>query len=219
MAGVENAFAGIVITAETFNPSIFTETWLAANGILPSESLVGVRTFSPEIAQFQTSDMQVVVLPPKFQMTFGIHGKTGDFAAPREVAKRVVALLPHTPYRGLGLNFDYFISPTDGRDISVYSRAAFGEGKGKLLEEFAAPDAKFGRHMSKDHGSARLKLEAKPVRAGPDMKELMHFSFNFDHSLSEISASTRTEKIAGMIDAWEGLREYSARLVALAAEP
>ncbi len=218
MPTIENAFAGIVLTAQTFNPSIFTETWLTQNDLVPADAFVGMRVFSPEAAQFQTASFQVLVIPPKMQITFGIHGNAGGADLPQRIATRTVELLPHTPYQALGLNFDYFVAQPEGQDFSGYTRALFGEGQNSILGEFSAADARFGRYLSKDHGEARLKLDIKPVQAGPEgeRKDVLQFSLNFHHDVSSFSLDERVARLAQMISRWASLRDYAERLVNLA---
>ena len=215
MSTVENAFAGIVLSAQTFNPSIFTETWLTQNGIVPADAFVGVRVFSAEVAQFQTSHLQVLVIPPKMQITFEIHGVDIDSDLPQQIAKRTVELLPHTPYQALGLNFDFFVAPPNGQNFNDYNRALLGNGNNSLLREFAPPDAKFGRYFSKDHEGARLKLDIKPVQAGPEKKDLLQFSFNFHYEVSQLDPEDRVQKLTQVIGGWAPLREYAERLLNL----
>jgi hypothetical protein len=215
MPFIENSFAAIVITAQTFNPSIFTETWLTQNGIIPVEVFVGLRIFSAEVVQFQTSDLQVLVIPPKMQITFGIHGVSGDVELPRKIATRTIELLPHTPYLGLGLNFDFFVAQPSGQDFSTYNRVLLGSGDYRLFQEFSSSDSKFGRYFSKDHGEARLKLDIKPVQAGPEKKDLLQFSFNFHHEVSKIDSTDRVGKLTQMIGNWDALRQYAQRLIEL----
>lgn len=210
---VENAFAGIVLTAQSFNPSIFTETWLDKNGILSADSLDGMRVFSPEVSQFQMKECQVLVIPPKLQITFRIHQIAGEFEVQRNIASRTVELLPHTPYQALGLNFDFFVSFPDEKDFNAYNRALLGTGDYHLLQEFSAADAKFGRYFSKDHGDARLRLDIKPVKGGPHNKDLLQFSFNFHHNVRELDLSERAKRLIDFIAAWASLRDYSQRLV------
>lgn len=210
---IENAFSGIVLTAQSFNPSIFTETWLDRNDIIRADSLEGLRVFSPEIAQFQTEEVQVLVVPPKMQITFRIHEITGEFEIPRKIAIRTVELLPHTPYQALGLNFDFFVSFPDEKDFNAYNRTLLGTGDYQLLQEFSAADAKFGRYFSKDHGDARLRLDVKPVKGGPHNKDLLKFSFNFHHDVTQIDLSERAKRLIELIGTRASLQNYSARLV------
>jgi len=210
---VENAFAGIVLTAQSFNPSIFTETWLDKNGVLAASSLEGIRVFSPEVAQFQTKECQVLVIPPKMQITFPIHRVEGDFEVQRNIAVRTIEVLPHTPYQALGLNFDFFVSFPAEKDFNAYNRALLGSGDYQLLQEFSSADAKFGRYFSKDHGPARLKLDIKPVKGGPQNKDLLQFSFNFHHDVAQLDLAERAKRLIEFIRGWSSLREYSERLV------
>ncbi len=212
---VENARAGIVLTAQTFNPSIFTETWLTQNDIVPGDAFVGVRIFSPEVVQFQTADLQVLVIPPKMQITFGIHGGTGGLELPQKIARRTLELLPHTPYQALGLNFDFLVAQPDGQDFNRYNRSVLGNGDNRLLTEFSALDAKFGRYFSKNHGESRLKLDIKPVQAGPESKNLLQFSFNFHHDVSQLDPEDRVCKLTRLIEDWASLQQYAERLVEL----
>ena len=215
MTLVENAFAGIVITAQTFNPSIFTEAWLTQNDVVPADVLSGLRVVSPELAQFQTSNLQVLVIPPKMQITFGIHDDGVHPEVPQQIAQRTVELLPHTPYQAIGLNFDFFVAQPSGQDFDDYDRALLGDGSNELLVEFSSPDAKFGRYFSKNHGEARLKLDIKPVQAGPEKKDLLKFSFNFHGEVSQLSREDRISKLTRLIGEWGPLRQYAQHLVEL----
>lgn len=214
MSAIENAFAGIVVTAQTFNPSIFTESWLARNCSVPVENLIGVRLFSPELAQFQTANVQVLVVPPKMQITFKFMG-TEDTDTPRRIASRTIEALPHTPYQALGLNFDFFVAQPKGQDFGAYDRALLGNGANKLIQEFTPSDARFGRYFSKNHGEARLRLDVKPVRAGPENREFLQFGFNFHHDVAQYAPEDRAGKLAQLIAGWGQLRQDAERMVTL----
>ena len=215
---IENAFSSIVLTAQSFNPSVFTETWLSEYRVLPADKLVGVRIFAPQVAQFQASQVQVLVAPPKMQITFPILAEGEDHELACGIASRTVELLPHTPYKALGLNFDYFVPSPEGQDFNEYDRVLFGDGASKLLAEFRTPDAKFGRYFSKAFGDARLKVDVKPVKAGPQNKDLLQFSLNFHHALPEVPLEERAKLLLRMISTWGKLRNYSERLVELGSQ-
>jgi hypothetical protein len=212
---IENAFSGIVLTAQTFNPSIFTETWLSQNDIIPAEALEGVRLFSPDVAQFQTPEVQVLVIPPKMQIRFSILEPTEVFEMPLKIASRTVELLPHTPYQALGLNFEYFVTQPESQNFNNYDRALLGSGDYKLLQEFSSKDAKFGRYFSKDYGESRFRLNIKPVKAGPDNKDMLEFSFNFHHDVARFDPIKRSEKLIELIGTWDSLRQYAQKLLEL----
>ena len=207
---IENVLDGIVLTAQSFNPSIFTETWLQKNDLLDTTKLVGMRLFSAQVAQFQTEDVHVVVVPPQMQITFP--DKAADVGVPRSFAIRVVELLPHTPYQALGINFDYFVSPPAEQEFVAYDRALLGTRGYALLGEFSAADARFGRYFSKDLGGARLRLDIRPVKAGPKNVDMLQFGFNFHHDLAGVEQSDRAEALVRFIGTWNALREYAEKL-------
>lgn len=207
---IENTLDGIVLTAQSFNPSIFTETWLQDNNILDTSKLVGMRVFSAAVAQFQTEEVHVVVVPPQLQITFS--DKSADVEVPRFFATRVVELLPHTPYQALGINFSYFLSQPAKQEFVAYDRALLGTGEYALLGEFSAADARFGRYFSKDLGSARLRLDIKPVKAGPTNADMLQFGFNFHHDLAGIEQSDRAKALVKFIGTWNALRKYAEKL-------
>ena len=74
---IEKTLGGIVVTAQTFNPSVFSEKWLQDSNLLDLGDLTGGRVFSPELTQFQTETFSVLVIPPKLQVTF-------DMAEPKQ---------------------------------------------------------------------------------------------------------------------------------------
>lgn len=215
---IENVSSGIILTARSFNPSIFTETWLARNEIIAPDSLEGVRIFSSQVVQFQTKEVQVLVVPTRVQILFSIKEITGEFEVPRKIAVRIVELLPQTPYQSLGLNFDFFVSSSDEKDFSADNRKLLGTGKCQLLQEFSATDARFGRYFSKGYNNARLRLDIKPIKVDSTKKEMLKFSFNFNHDIAEIDFSERVTKVVELIETWGALRDYSARLVEMGTQ-
>ena len=210
---IESASAAIVVTAQTFNPSIFTERWLDQNKIVETADFIGVRVFSPDLAQFQTPYLQVLILPPKMQVIFDLN-QQGTAEKPRALVGKVVKLLPHTPYQALGLNFDYFVGAATGLEFGDFNRRLFGCGPDPLSTEFGAPDARFGRYFSKQFGEARLKLNVVPVHVPPDNRERMQLSFNFHHDLAAQDQPERVEKLIRSLEAWERLKVCATELAA-----
>lgn len=225
MALVENAFASIVLTAQSFNPSIFTETWLGRNSILNVDSLKGARVFLSDIAKFETEEVDVLVVPNKMQITFGIHGVNGEFEIARKIPIRIIEVLPHTPYQALGINFDFYVMPPEEQDFLTYNRKLLGTGEYNLIQEFSVADARFGRYFSKDYENARLKLDIKPVikpepvKGGTSNRDLIQFSFNFHHEVSGIDLPERGQRLKDYLGNWSSLKDYATRLLELGAKP
>lgn len=210
---IENAIAGIIITAEVFNPSIFSETWLVEKKIIPYDAFTGIRIFSPELVQFNALNTQVLIIPQQMQITFPINDENANCDFQRKVAAESIELLPQTPYKALGINFDYFVSTPPEEDFIEYNHNLLGGGSNKLLEEFATKDSKFGRYFSKNYGESRLKLDIKPVKAGPGQKDLIRFSFNFHHDAIQEDQSRRIKKLVEQIESWCSLRDYAIKLL------
>jgi hypothetical protein len=211
---IENSTGSLVLTANVFNPSIFTEWWMVQNNLLPQDNMEGLRIFSSEMVQFQTPEMQVLITPPKVQIGFPIVNDT----TPSQVLDflvKIINLLPHTPYKGLGLNFDYFVVQPDGKDFGSFDRELFGCGNNVLLKEFNTADARFGGYFSKNYGEARLKLDIKPVTIiiMEDTRELLQFSLNFHHDLSIGPGTEITSILEKKLLTWRQNRDYSIQLV------
>ncbi len=215
---IEDASAALVLTAQSFNPSIITDTWLQHRSILSLDDLVGARVFSPDVTQFQTDQFQVLVILPKMQITFSTHNVENCIDGPRNVVTKIVKLLPHTPYKALGINFNYKISQPEKQDYATFNRALFGQGSCPLLDEFKEADARFGRYLSKNYGSARLRLDIKPIKPKPEKREFLSFDFNFHHDLEETARDTLPQEITRLLNTWDSLREYSETLVKICSD-
>ena len=201
---IENSFGSVVLTANVFNPSIFTEKWMARNELLPEADMVGMRVFSPEVVQFQTARMQVLITPPKVQISFQLSDEQSALQALAFLSK-TTELLPHTPFRGLGLNFDYFVAQPEGHDFRGFNRALFGYSENPLFREFDTADARFGGYFSKNHGQARLKLDIKPVTITESSadRELLLFSFNFHHDITSESGPDTVSTLKNRLVTWK----------------
>ncbi len=220
---INHAFAGIVIIAQSFNPSIFSETWLSKNFVVEPEHLMGTRFFAPEAARFQIDDKDTIVeiTPERLQILFKILGASANFDTQLNIPIQIVEALPHTPYQSMGINFDYFIELSNGQDFLKYNRSLLGTGEYKLLNEFAVPDARFGRYFSKDYRNARLKLSiipvTKPGKGSENSLDLVQFSFNYHFEVSSIDVEERSKKLCEYMRDWSSLKSYSEALVDLGA--
>lgn len=218
-----HAAAGIVIVAQSFNPSIFSETWLINNKVVELECLIGTRIFDPAVVTFQINDKETVVGidQQKLQISFKTLGIEGDFDRQLNVPIRVVELLHHIPYQAMGINFDFWMELAEGEDFLKYNRSLLGEGEYKLLKEFAAPDARFGKYLSRDYKGARLKLSIiptiKPAKGSESSLDLLQFSFNYHFEVSSIPMEDRSIKLLAYMREWQLIKSYSEKLVELGA--
>ncbi len=83
----------VVLVANSFNPSVFRETWLAEQGIIDPGSLKPGYIFSDQAAQLRTDKFTLSIMPG--QLTFA---PVGIEAQDLEPLRKVLLALPHTPW-------------------------------------------------------------------------------------------------------------------------
>jgi len=121
----------------------------------------------------------------------------------RKVGK-FVALLPHTPYVAVGLNFHFQVTP-ERLTMEAFTRGLFFSPRNPLHNFFDAPDAQFGGYASRDVMDCRLKLEVKPGfgqlinEDKPKHFVLMAFNFHTDLEKDE----KPVERIGSAIARWD----------------
>jgi hypothetical protein len=137
------ATANVVVLAHHFNPTITDQLWLSKNGIVTDGEMIPPFVFSDMVTHVQTSDFHLLIVPDKCQFTPAPSAK-----APQEtILARVGALvkmLPHTPYKALGMNFVWHWIP-DGVTSEQATRALFFVSERPLHKSFDVPGARFGR--------------------------------------------------------------------------
>ena len=68
---LHDLISNIVITANTFNMSIFSQIWLEKHGIFTEQELTAPNAiFAPGIMQIGTNGCHLLLLPERLQMTF-----------------------------------------------------------------------------------------------------------------------------------------------------
>ena len=175
-----------VVIAHQFNPSIVSQAWLMRHGILDqhgtvqdgsifTDMLVQVRSLQFHMLVL-TEQLQFVPAVPLEQQQQLIHDKIGT----------IVRALPETPYRAIGLNFNWHFIPDNG-DIPGLTRRLFCIADDPLYRRFSSQDARFGAYMSKDFAGFRMKLNIMPILlpipAPGDHR--LQFAFNFHCDFGE----------------------------------
>ncbi len=175
-----------VVVAHQFNPSIVSQAWLMKHGVLDKDGTIQDGSiFTDLLVQVRSSEFHMLLLPEQMQFV--------PVAPPEEQQKlllekvgTIIRELPHTPYRAVGLNFNWHLAPEDG-DISRLTRELFCVADRPLYQRFGSSDARFGAYLSKDFAGFRLKLDIKPINTplpGPPEHRLQ-FAFNFHCDLGE----------------------------------
>jgi hypothetical protein len=173
------ATANVVITANTFNMSIFNQLWLERNGIFTENELTSPdNAFVPVFVQVAGQTCHLLVVPERLQVTF----KDPEDPEPvLDKVRNIVGLLPETPYTALGLNAMWFLSMDDGDTIPGFTRRNFAVPGRALFNYFRDDgDSKFGTYVSKSFGDFRLRGDFKPVTVIGTDEEKVQLSFNFN---------------------------------------
>jgi len=215
MSWLENPPA-VVILARQFNLSILTRKWLSKNGLMPDdEDAVEGFLFSEQLVQVTTPEFALVVLPEQLQ--FIIREKANDpEKMVREILGQLITKLPHTPYKAIGVNFNWHFVPEEGGTESV-TRTMFFSAEKPIFQRFDDPTARFGTYMSRDFNTFRLKMNIHPIRVETEPgvgEDRIFFGFNFHQDVP-----TGEERVAELLvdglGKWADLRQEAMETIRL----
>jgi len=188
MARLESA--AVVIAANQFNPSVFSELWLFRHDIATAEELdqVESKIFSEAVVQVVTGTFNLTILP--HQLMFATKDPVDPTGLILERMGRLIDLVPHTPFQAVGVNFLWQIEPSSTRDMS---KRLFMPDDSPLLTEFSSPDCFFGGYLSKDILNCRLKLNIMPTteQAEGEKVHRLHMNFNFHKDIATLDHENR----------------------------
>lgn len=215
MAGLmslELVGSNTVIVAQQFNPSVMSQLWLVRNGLLNDDDFLPGCVFTDMLVQVRSREFQLVVVPPQCQFSPSVEVEREQEVIVAKVGS-IVRTLPHTPYRGIGLNFVWHLVPDDG-DVRSTSRALFFREDGPFHQDFTDENSRFGAYMSKDALGVRMKIDAKPIIVNQhqkDERELIQFACNFHTDIAPDDDGVA--KIEQVLGRWNEAREESSRIV------
>ncbi len=207
----------MVVVARNFNPSVTSQLWLARNGVVEEGDFLPGCIFTDLLVQVRTRRFSLLFTPEQLQFVPAPDEETPHVLMQRVIG-RVVRTLPHTPYRALGLNFTWHLTP-EGGDVAALSRQLFFTSGRPLFRDFDAPDASFGAYLSRDLLGFRLKLDVKPVtvtlpRGAAEQR--LQLLYNFHADLPE--GDEAVERIQQQLQRWGEAAEIARRGVASLGE-
>lgn len=179
--------SSVVVVAQSFNPSVTNQLWLVRNDVVPEGDFLPGCIFTDLLVQVRTKQFSLLFTPEQFQFV-PAPSEENPHALIQETIGRIVEMLPHTPYRALGLNFTWHLTP-EGGDVTALSRRLFYIAGRPLFRDFDAPDASFGAYLSRDLLGFRLKLDIKPMTVPPSTSgpaQRLQLLYNFHADLSEV---------------------------------
>src|SRR5579875_3202168 len=204
-----SAGSTVVVVAQQFNPSVISQLWLVQHGLLGEDEFQPGCIFTDMFVQVRSRQFHMLVVPEQLQFVPNVPaGEEQDLLVDK--VGTIIQTLPHTPFRALGLIFNWFLVPPDG-DVAKLTRQLFFREEPALYRHFATEDAHFGAYLSKDSLGFRLKLDAKPILVpgenGPQARVL--FAFNFHADLKEDSA----QQIQTCLLQWDNARREAEILI------
>lgn len=212
---IQPAGAALVVTAQSFNPSIFSQVWLVREVGVDEKCFTGTTVVSPQAAQHELGNMQILVIPARLQVTV----KPGDddaASAAAELVTKVVEKLPHTPFQAVGMNFDYLLMFASTEEFVAKDRALFLTQTTPLKGFFDQPDARYGGYYSRNVGDVRLKLDIKPRDPSGEVGigEHLMLNFNFHLALSNGADRPSWQRVADTLGRWAEFRDLTKQLLA-----
>lgn len=207
--------ASAVVVAQNFNPPIISQIWLDRHGIVPECAFRPGTIFTDMLVRVQADEFQLLVTPDQCQFT-----PKGERDAQSIVVEKlgaIVRLLPHTPFRGLGLNFSWHLR-ADEPEVRALSRKLFYVENGPLHQMFQDDGARFGGYLSKDSHGFRLKLDVKPA-SGEINGETVHFlQFAFNYHADIYNHTDPAGAIEGLLSKWNEVCKESSLIASRATE-
>ena len=208
--------ANVVVAAEKFNPSILTEFWLIKHKVMAEDAKTGNWIFSPMMVSVSTHEFAILAVPDRLQFT--LTNPAGDAQnLVEEKVGRIVDLLPHTPYRGLGFNFAWIATPKDLNGFVDRLRQMFMKEGCPPYDEFATPDARFGAYLSKDIFEFRMRLDIKPVKRLQDGAQLEALVYNFNFH-KDLQTDLVQDQISDALCRWTAIKDISRQVFERATE-
>lgn len=210
----------VVLAANDINLSIFRPLWLQKNNIITEQELSGQIVITPVAVQIPTRHFELSILPNRIQMIC-----PSPYAEMESDLIRIIGgiakTLPHTPYSGVGVNFNYFACPEDSKTFLDWNKQLFSSGFSQLAYPAEDPEERFGSYFSYDVLGARLKVDVKPVKAPVGIEklcklwgrnqDLIRVNLNFHTALT--NSETNVDTILETLKKWDQAFSLSKEII------
>jgi len=196
----------VVFIANSFNLPIFQQVWLLNNGIVTQDEFdSGTNFFTPAAVSVQTSEFELLITHERIQLVIN-----SNFDNSSDLISRVMGgianKLPHTPYKAVGLNYNYIIEPSSPDSFAAKCKDIFVCSDNPLGEYFGSDDSRFGLYLSTDVFDARLRLDLKPIRLNNNNNDALRLSFNANSNTSDV------ESINNLLGKNEEIKMYTQNI-------
>lgn len=168
--------ADIVIIASAHNPSIMAPQWLKDESLILEDPSHFVHT--PDLAIFESESYSLVVDHHRLQIAVK-NQDTRSLESLANIISNYVKLLPHIPYKALGLNFIWAIEVDDGEELP---KIELNIDKSDLMSVFGGHEVSCGGIIYARKEPYMLKVVIEPQGGNA----LVH-NFNYNYELEDVS--------------------------------
>jgi hypothetical protein len=208
-----------VVVANDVNLSIFKPLWLTRNEVIREDEIGPNLIVTPALVQVPSENFELDIFPNRIQLRVRPrHPHASEYL--RRILGGVVELLPHTPYRAVGLNFDYLVAVSETGTFAEWNRREFAAPFPLRVAIGADNTAEYGAYFSYDVFDMRLKVDAKPITVNETKtiegvaieagQELMRLNFNFH---SDIPQESEPRLIVERLEIWNQAVEHADAVV------
>ena len=184
--------ADIVMIASAHNPSIIAPQWLKDNSLIIEEPSHFIHT--PDFSLFESESFSLVVDRQRLQITAKKQDQ-GSLRSLANVAANYIKLLPHIPYKSLGLNFVWSIEVEKGEKLP---KIGLNMNKSDLASVFEGHKVDYGGIVYARKEPYTLKLVIEPQGGNT----LVH-NFNYHHEVGAISVEDLTRLVDNFLTRYE----------------
>lgn len=200
--------ADIVIVASAHNPSIVSPQWLKKKNLIVEDPKQFVHT--PDFSLFDSETFSIVIDRERLQITAKKQDR-GTLKSLAIIGSRYINLLPHVPYRSLGLNFVWLAESNEGEvipkiDISI----GFINNLPSILTDH---ELNYGCiiYARKDPYLLKLIIE-------PRGKNTLVYNFNYHHGVGRLNKDKISEHISNFMSLYENSKEIVEKTCLLQEE-
>ena len=200
--------ADVVIVASAHNPSIVSPQWLKEKKLIAEDPKQFVHT--PDFSLFDSGTFSLVVDRERLQITAKKQDR-GTLKTLASIGSGYINLLPHVPYRSLGLNFMWLAESNEGGVLpKIGISIGFINNLSSILIDH---ELNYGGiiYARKDPYLLKLTIE-------PRGKNTLVYNFNYNHSLEGLNKDKILEHIGNFMSLHENSKEIVEKTCLLQEE-
>ena len=179
----------IVILANAHNPSIISPQWLKEKNLIMEKPKHFV--YTPEISLFESETFSLIVDRQRLQIT----AKKQDINTLKnlgDIGKGYVKLLPHIPYKSMGLNFEWLAEGNENERLPNINVVI--DSMSNLSTIFSEHELRYGGIIYAAKKPYLLKLIINPQ----DSKSLV-YNFNYHHEVKGLNINVVMKYIGNLV--------------------